>query len=133
MPPDDLICGSLLSTGDWPLCVQVQLCDLRPRFIPKARVGQGYRAIARNGRVVLASDHPMEDLLGQTARLRVQTWHKAILPAEAPQIHGVLMCVRLAPSAAGQPRFKARLARKQDEPCALRIDLGGGMALKLDP
>ena len=81
----DLLQGSLIEGDRWPLSFVAVLCDLRPRFLPKGQVGRGYRAIARNGRVLLASPLPLPAWIGQVGRLRLQTWHKAILPGESPR------------------------------------------------
>src|SRR5206468_2022091 len=77
----------------WPFALRAVLCDLRPRFLPKAAVGPGRRAVARNGRVLLCSDRPLDALAGQPASVRLQTWHRAILPGDLPAPYGVLLCV----------------------------------------
>jgi hypothetical protein len=81
-------------TDSWPLLLDVQLCDLRRRFIPKQGVDRGCRAVARNGRVLLASDLPLAELPGRSARVRLQTWHKAILPGDDAEPYGILLVVR---------------------------------------
>src|SRR5262249_44147822 len=97
-PPDcarTLLSGPLVSpAGLATLSLQAYLCDLRPRFLAKGGAGQRYRAVARNGRVLLASDQPLEALAGCAARLRLQTWHRAILAGERPEPFGLLLCVR---------------------------------------
>ncbi|HEV2949452.1 MAG TPA: hypothetical protein VGX70_18900, partial [Gemmataceae bacterium] len=56
-----LIRGSLLESVDSEsIRFGAILGDLRPRFIPKGQIGHGYRAIARNGRVLLASTQPLD-------------------------------------------------------------------------
>jgi hypothetical protein len=131
--PENLIEGSLVETEQYPLALPALLCDLRPRFLPKGRVGRGYRAVARNGRVLLASDLVLDDLSGRLARVRVQTWHKAILRGDRPAPYGLLLCVREGPVAKGTEVYRAWL-----EPATtagkvigvpLRIEVGGGMAL----
>jgi hypothetical protein len=126
----DLLRGPLLTAaGPWPLSLCVLLGDLRPRFLAKGQAGRGYRAVARNGRVLLAGDRPLADLAGRCVRLRLQTWHRTVLPGDRPKPHGLLLCVR---SAAGQgPEFEARLARHGDGSAdlALALDVGGGQAL----
>src|SRR5438552_7971751 len=90
-----LLRGPLLrEAGRLPLTLHVRWCDLRPRLIAKGRAGRGYRAVARNGRVLLASDVPLADLPGRVTRLRIQTWHKVILSGDAPKPYGILLCVR---------------------------------------
>src|SRR5205823_14428060 len=94
----DLLQGSLLTKdGSWPLLLCARLCDLRPRFLVKQRVGPGYRAVARNGRVLLASDRQLVELIGCTAWVRIQTWHRALLPGDRPEPYGILLCIRSLP------------------------------------
>jgi hypothetical protein len=133
MPPPwdhaaDLLCGPLLEAGGWPLRLFVALCDLRPRFLPKGRGGRGHRAIARNGRVLLAADLPLADLAGRAARLRLQTWHRAILPGDAPKPYGLLLVVAVTEAA---PSFTTRLMRQPETPFALALALGGGLVLEV--
>src|SRR5262245_28201702 len=91
----NLLHGPLLrEAGRLPLSLRVCWGDLRPRLIDKGRAGRGYRAIARNGRVLWASDVPLAELPSRVTRLRIQTWHKVILPGEAPEPYGVLLCIR---------------------------------------
>src|SRR6266852_7742663 len=78
----------------WPLTLPVVLCNLRPRFLPKGTVGRSFRAVARNGRVLLCSDRPVDELEGRAAVVRLQTWHKVILPGDAPSPYGILVCTR---------------------------------------
>lgn len=86
-----------------PLTLWAVLPDLRSRFLAKGQAGRGYRAIARNGRVLLASDRPLSELAGQTAQVRFQPWHRVLLPGDPPRRYGVLVCVRTADlPAAGQ-------------------------------
>ena len=124
----DLIHGPLLAPGaPWPLSVSVLLCDLRPRFLAKGQAGRGHRAIARNGRVLLASDRPLADLSGRCARLRLQTWHRAILPGDRPKAYGLLLCVRSIRDE--DPEFEARLVRRPEASGDLALDVGGGVVL----
>jgi hypothetical protein len=131
--PENLIEGRLLETDQHPLVLSVVLCDLRPRFLPKGRVGRGYRAVARNGRVLLASDLGLDELGGRLALVRVQTWHKAILPGDQPSPYGLLVCVCEAPAAEGTEVYQARLEPATTAAKAisvpLLIEVGGGMAL----
>src|SRR5260370_35938255 len=90
-----LIWGRLLESAEAEsILFHAILCDLRPRFIPKGRIGRGYRAIARNGRVLLTSRLPLEALVGREAVIRLQPWRKIILPGEKPQVYGILLSVR---------------------------------------
>jgi hypothetical protein len=83
----ELLRGPLVGSPQiWPLLLHVRLCDLRPCFLPKARVGRSYRAIARNGRVLLATNRHLEEWIDRPAEVRLQTWHRAILPAFGPNL-----------------------------------------------
>src|ERR1700720_2123211 len=93
-----LLWGPLAATPADMISFAAQLCDLRPRFLDKGRVGRGHRAVARNGHILLASDMPLGDLVGQVAKVRVQTWHRAILPGDEPEAYGLLLCIRKSPS-----------------------------------
>jgi hypothetical protein len=125
----DLLHGSMWSEGcAWPLTLQALLCDLRPRFIPKRRIGRGYRAIARNGRVLIASDAPLAELAEKAAIIRMQTWHKAILPGDCPQPYGILLVIRRREDATAS--YATRLEASADVSCELAIDVGGGSRLE---
>ena len=125
----DLIRGPLLTAGaPWPLSLRVLLCDLRPRFLAKGQAGRGHRAIARNGRVLLAADRPPGELAGRCTRLRLQTWHRAILPGERPKPHGLLLCVR--PVDNEDPEFETRLVRLSEGSGDLILEVGGGLVLE---
>jgi hypothetical protein len=118
------------AASDLPISLRVQLCDLKPRFLPKGTVGRGFRAVARNGRVLLASDTPLAQLAGQVVTMRIQTWHKAILPGDQPAPYGLLVCVRCADV---EPLYVARLTPRCEEPFALALDVGGEMVLEVRP
>jgi len=116
------------------ICFQAILCDLRPRFIPKCRVGRGYRAVARNGRVLLASNVPMDLLIEREADIRLQPWRKVILPGERPETYGVLMCARCfdPDHCSGSKRetvYHAHLVNEPPSSADLAVDVGGGMVL----
>lgn len=125
-----LLTGSLCSTCEWPYTLHACCCDLRPRFLIKQAIRSACRAIARNGRILLCSDRPLEQLPGRIVRLRLQTWHRAYLPGDAPQPHGVLLCLRCLEGAEfPTPRFTMRLGKNAEALGELRIDVGGGMML----
>ncbi len=117
-----LLTGPLRDGAPWPLTLTAVLCDLRPRFLPKGTVGGGCRAVARNGRVLLCGDRPLAELVGKTARVRIQTWNRRVLPGEAPAPHGVLLCIRCAD--ADQPAFSTRLTEAVGD-ADLALDVGG--------
>jgi hypothetical protein len=126
----DLLWGPLVE-GTLPVCFNALLCDLRPRFLPKGSVGRGYRAVARNGRILLASDRPLSDLAGQPARVRLQPWHRAILPGDRPEPFGILFCVRdQGDGQAQEVPFAARLVPAPEAGFDLALDVGGGRVLE---
>jgi hypothetical protein len=137
-PPDFpcLLQGPLLgASSPWPLPLWAWVCDLRPRFLPKGVVGTGYRAVARNGRVLLCSDRPMAELIGRLARVRLQTWHRTFLSGDVPQPWGVLLCVRSpdglsGPTAGAAPCYHTRLVRPAEQQGELFLTLGGGLVLE---
>ncbi len=131
MLPTDLLWGPLLAT-DQPsaLNLTVLLCDLGSRFLSKGRAGKGYRAIARNGRVLLATDRPVAELAGRTARVRLQSWHRVILRGKPPEAYGILLSVRSAESSVLRPSYVTCLTRALDPGCELALDVGGGLVLE---
>jgi len=128
----NLLRGSLPEGTPWPLTLRVVLCDLRPRFLPKGRAGRGCRAISRNGRLLLCSEVPLADLAGLPAQVRLQTWHKAILPGDVPEPYGLLLCVRPADEGSG-PLGKCCLASSRDAVGEVLLEVGGGMTLAFLP
>jgi hypothetical protein len=126
-----LLRGPLARAGELPIVLNVRLEDLRARFIPKGRAGRGYRAVARNGRVLLASDRAVEELAGRVALLRIQTWHKRILPHEPPEPFGLLVCVRTGGIPESGARYLARLAEDGTSSADLIVDVGGGRVLEI--
>jgi hypothetical protein len=125
-----LLNGPLLAAGvPWPLTLRARLGDLRPRFLPKGPAGRGFRAVARNGRVLLASDRPASELAGRAAEVRLQTWHRVILSGEAPRPWGVLLCVRCLDDAA-EVDYVAQLGRAAEGAFDLALEVGGGMRLQ---
>lgn len=132
MLPAGLLWGPLLNhSPPFPLLLPVRLGDLRGRFLAKGRAGRGYRAIARNGRILLAADCPLSELPDRVVWLRVQTWHRAVLPGDRPEPYGILLCVdRSVPPA---PAYGARLVRCPSPTAALTLDVGGGSVLEFIP
>jgi hypothetical protein len=104
---------------------------LRPRFLAKGKAGRGYRAIARNGRVLLASDCAVAELSGRIAQVRLQTWHRAILPFEPPESYGVLVVAQCDLRCPEGISYGTRLVKTCEEPFALALDLGGGQTLQV--
>jgi hypothetical protein len=122
----ELLQGPLLEPAEaLPLTINTILCDLRPRFLTKCRAGRGFRSISRNGRILLASALPLDDLTGQEVRLRFQIWHKTILPDAPAEPYGLLVCADAASSRAGEPSYNAYLVTEFREPFDLAVDVGG--------
>jgi len=125
-----LLAGPLCSTSDWPYRLHARCCDPRPRFRVKQTIRSGCRAIARNGRILLCSDRPLEQLSGRIVRLRLQTWHRVYLPGDAPEPHGVLLGVRCLDGDEGVvPHWDMQLQPLAEAKGELRIEVGGGMVL----
>jgi hypothetical protein len=123
--------GPLLTlSGRWPVNLAALLCDLRPRLLPKGRAGRGYRAVARNGRVLVASDRPLAELPGLVSQVRIQTWHRVLLPGDRPEPYGLLLCIRSAADPCPGPVYATRLVPCPEEPFDLALDLGGGLVLE---
>lgn len=108
------------------------VCDLNPRFIAKGTVGKGYRAIARNGRVLLATEAPLADLADRVVGVRLQTWHQAILPEDNPEPYGLLLCLRSGGRiiAGDTPVYHSRLGPRSETKIDLGIEVGGGWVLE---
>jgi hypothetical protein len=88
------------------------------------------RAIARNGRILFCADRPLEELPERLVRIRLQTWHRIYLLGDAPEPHGVLMCVRcLEGDEKVAPLFAMNLRPLAEAAGELRLDVGGGMVL----
>src|SRR5437870_4378628 len=127
----ELLSGPLFTGAQaLPLRLDAWMCDLRPRFLAKGRVGQGYRAIARNGRVLLATDQPLAELVERPAQARLQVWHRAILPGDAAEPYGIVLWMRSDPRSAPCPVYTTKLVRDPAPCCVLAIQLGGGLVLE---
>ena len=129
-PLDGLLRGPLRESGAWPLLLRARCCDLRPAFLPKGMVGRHHRAVARNGRVLLASDLPLADLAGRVVRLRLQTWHRAILAGDAPEPYGILLCA-WGEEVGDQAHYEARLVEAPAAGFELALDVGALRVLEL--
>jgi hypothetical protein len=108
------------------LSLDAVLCDLRPALLPKGTVGRHHRAVARNGRVLVASTLPPGELAGRAARLRLSYWHRRILPDDPPEPYGLLACVR---PLGAEAAYQGVLAGAAVPDALLSIDLGGGRVL----
>jgi hypothetical protein len=126
------IWGPLLdAAGSASLLLPAVLEDLRPAMIPKGQVGKHHRAVSRNGRVLLASHCPAEELAGQRVLLRVAVWHRRHLPGDPPRPYGVLLTVRLHDASNTTPLHRAVLAEAPLSAGVLHLDLGGRRILSL--
>jgi hypothetical protein len=123
-PPSNLLRGRLAESGIWPLLLRARGCDLRPVFLLKGQVGRHHRAVSRNGRVLLASQLSLTELAGRDVQVRLQTWHKVILPGEPAEPYGLLLCVW--PDETGErPAYEAQMLETVNEACALAVEVGG--------
>jgi hypothetical protein len=127
-----LLWGTLLDrAGGLPFSIVSLLPDLRPRFLAKGQVGRGYRAVARNGRILLASDRNLAELAGQASRVRFQVWHRTILPGEPPRPYGLLVIVRQTGSTfRPEVLCESRLVEVGSARGELVLQVGGGTALE---
>jgi hypothetical protein len=79
--------------------------------------------VARNGRVLLASPLPLSELADLVVQVRLQTWHKRILPGQSAEPYGLLLCVW--PDETDQrPDYEARLVTTVDQADELAVDVG---------
>jgi hypothetical protein len=122
--------GPLCGVEAWPLTIRAVLCDLRPRFIEKHGIGRGYRAVARNGRVLLCGDRSLADLTGITASVRLQTWNRKILTGDAPKPYGVLVYVHGRDRLMDGVLFTTQLAPSAEASGDMSLDVGGEWALE---
>jgi hypothetical protein len=115
--------------------VVCRLCRLVPGFIAKGQVGRHFRAVSRNGKVLLASYLPAAELEGQVVLLRFTIWHRRLLAGDPPQPAGVLLGAWPAATAArkGEAPLEAELAAIPHPQGRLHLDLGGGRILSLLP
>lgn len=123
----ELLGGPLASVdAGWPLCLRALACGLSNVFRIKPSETRGYRAVARNGRVLVASRLPLNDLKDRTVSLRIQTWNRRILPGDAAQPWGIVVCIgdelkHSDPSG----RYRMSVLAQPPVDAALHIELGG--------
>jgi hypothetical protein len=128
----NLLWGTVLDqAGGLPLSVLSLLPDLRPRFMAKGKVGRGYRAIARNGRVLMASDRNLAELAGEISLVRLQAWHRSILPREPRRPYGLLLVVqRVLPTSGAEVPYTVRLVDVAKVQSDLVLNVGGCKVLE---
>jgi hypothetical protein len=119
-----LVHGRLFTSGNWPLILEARWCNVRPAFIPKGQVGRHYRAISRSGRILLASDRSLAELAGRLVRVRLQTWHKVILPGTRAEPYGILLCVQEISAPGPGPYYEATLGEPGDDNADLSLEVG---------
>jgi hypothetical protein len=127
-----LLHGQLMDrVASLPFTIRVILGDLRVRFLAKGRAGRGHRAVARNGRVLLASQVPIEELVDTEVRLRFQVWHRRFLPGAPAEPWGILLCTAPVNSQASGGSEdvirRARLAKQLGSADDLGLEVGGGL------
>jgi len=139
-PLAPLLGGLLLEQNDVlpaeGLQMTTALGDLGRAFIPKGGVGRHYRAVSRNGRVLLATDRPLEECGNRIVWLRIACSHRQILSDDESCQWGVLLVAWTPPelSAAASPRpvvYEAHISRDLAPGAELSIDLGGLRVLSL--
>jgi hypothetical protein len=126
----DLLRGTRAIAG-LPVSLDVYLCDLRSRFLYKGRAGRGHRYVARNGRVLLATQHPLEEWVDRLSRVRLQPWRRAILPGDRPEPYGILLWIgAIAATKRRRAVYRAQLVKPHDGVVDLALDVGGGLVLE---
>jgi hypothetical protein len=82
----------------------------------------------------LASHLPVGSLVNTLAQVRLQIWHKVLLPGTPPVPYGLLLYVRPGSDMSRQPVYQTGLAPSTGNPMAkpplLAVDLGGRMSLE---
>jgi len=132
MVVDELLSGHLVEAAALPLQFVARIGDLPTRFTAKCRVGRGYRSIARNGRILLASDRALEELAGIAAHVRLQVWHRKILPEDRAEPYGYLLSVRgCRHRLPCVPCWVLRLVADPTPHPELLVDVGGRRWLQL--
>ncbi len=115
-------------SGQTSLAVDAILCSFGRAFISKGQIGVHYRAISRNGLVLLVSPDPPSRLDGVRARLRLAVWHRAFLRNEPAEPWGILLHAtpQISRHAEGvSDLLQAAIEREALRAAALSIDLGG--------
>jgi hypothetical protein len=128
----NLLRGTLAKEMPLPISLSAALGDLRTRFLAKGQVGTGYRFIARNGRVLLATEGALAELLDRAVYIRIQVWHRAILPGDPPDPYGLLLCIRHSALDHAAALYRAALVETPAAHCALAIEVGGGRWLEFN-
>ena len=72
---------------------------------------------------------PAARLDGRPALVRLQTWHKAVLPGEPASPYGVLLNLRTRGELPAGPFWTMRIVEMREAAGDLLLDMGGGTAL----
>lgn len=83
------------------------------------------RAVARNGRVLLVSRLELRELERIAASVRLQTWHRVILPGDRPQPWGLLVWIGAMRETVARADYEMRVVKGSADDCELAIELGG--------
>lgn len=117
-------------TSSW---LDVALPPLGPAFISKGKMGRHFRAVSRNGLVLLICAEPHPEIGAKRMRLRLSIWHRAHLPGEAAEPWGILIyaqrCQGNGSPAIANRSLMALLDDDHAADCALSIELGGRRVL----
>jgi hypothetical protein len=128
----DLLRGTRAIAG-LPIAVDAYLGDLRPRFLYKGLAGRGHRYVARNGRVLLATERRLDEWVDCLARVRIQPWRRAILPGDRPELYGILIWIGATAATKENSRrvvYRAQLVKSQDVAVEIALDMGGGLVIE---
>jgi hypothetical protein len=62
--------------------------------------------------------------------MRLQIWHRALLPGDRPEAYGILLCIRSESGSVINPIYHTKLVQSPAPNSALALDVGGGLALE---
>lgn len=120
-------------TSHW---LEAALPPLGAAFISKGKIGRHFRAVSRNGMVLLIGAEQHAEISAARMRLRMSIWHRAHLPNEAAEPWGILLYAQrgeangpAAIPAAGHRGLIASLDADHAPDSALSIELGGQRVL----
>jgi hypothetical protein len=117
------------------LLLNVTLPPLGPAFIAKGKVGRHFKAISRNGLVILMSTFPPRDVPNSTAvRLRVAVWHRSHLQHEPATPYGLLLHAQVLQITGTLPHdrvYRAEVTASHSSDAALSLELGGERFLNI--
>ena len=99
---------------------------LAPAFESKGRIGRHFRAVSKNGQVLLLTPREAGEMEDAITRLRLSIWHRPNHSGEKPEPWGISLCALAnCTGFAAQPRLLfAKLDHGQARGAALSIALG---------